>query len=113
MIKKKRQQNGRFSNSNQIKVKVSNPSRNISPIEVPMEIIKQEEDRAIKFQGELTFGFSGEWLIEIEAQRTENVNESKLLNLLVKPNACLPIWDIRLSTQYMTSNYQSLLKLLC
>jgi len=71
--------------SNQIKVKISNPSKNISPIEVPMEMIKQEEDRPTEFQGELTFGFSGEWLVEIEAQRTENANESKLLNLLVKP----------------------------
>jgi copper transport protein len=71
--------------SDQIKVKVSNPSKNISPIEVPMDIIKQEEDRPIEFQGELTFGFSGEWLVEIEAQRTENANESKILNLLVKP----------------------------
>jgi len=71
--------------SNQLKVKVSNPSKNISPIEIPMEITKPEEDKPIQFQGELTFGFSGEWLIEIEAQRTENANESKLLNLLVKP----------------------------
>ncbi len=71
--------------SNQVKVKISNPSKNISPIEVPMEMIKQEEDKPTEFQGELTFGFSGEWLIEIEAQRTENANESKLLNLLVKP----------------------------
>ena len=71
--------------SNQVKVKISNPSKNISPIEVPMEMIKQEEDKPTEFQGELTFGFSGEWLIEIEAQRTENANEPKLLNLLVKP----------------------------
>ncbi|KAF6246033.1 CopD family protein [Nitrosopumilus sp. b2] len=71
--------------SDQIKVKVSNPSKNISPIEVPMEIIKQEENRPIEFQGEITFGFSGEWLVEIEALRTENANESKLLNLIVKP----------------------------
>jgi len=71
--------------SNQLKVKVSNPSKNISPIEVPMEITKQEEDRPIQFKGEVTFGFSGDWLVEIEAQRTENANESKLLNLLVKP----------------------------
>ena len=71
--------------SDQIKIKVSNPSKNISPIEIPMEIIKQEEDRPIEFQGELMFGFSGEWLVEIEAQRTENANESKILNLLVKP----------------------------
>jgi len=71
--------------SNQLKVKISNPSKNISPIEVPMEIIKQDENRPIEFQGEMTFGFSGEWLVEVEAQRTENANESKLLNLLVKP----------------------------
>ena len=71
--------------SDEIKVKISNPSKNISPIEIPMELIKQEEDKPIEFQGELTFGFSGEWLVEIEAQRTENANESKNLNLLVKP----------------------------
>ena len=71
--------------SNQIKVKVSNPSKNISPIEVPMEIIKQDEDRPLEFRGDLTFGFSGEWLVEIEIQRTENANESKIMNLFVKP----------------------------
>ncbi len=69
----------------QMKVKISNPSKNISPIEVPIELVKQEESIPNEFQGELTFGFSDEWLIEIEAQRTENANESKILNLLVKP----------------------------
>ncbi|HSG84452.1 MAG TPA: CopD family protein [Nitrosopumilus sp.] len=71
--------------SDQVKVKVSNPSKNISPIEVPMEIVKQDENRPVEFQGEITFGFSGEWLIEVEAQRADNANESKILNLLVKP----------------------------
>lgn len=71
--------------SNQLKVKISNPSKNISPIEVTMQLVKQEENKPNEFQGELTFGFSGEWLIEIEAQRTESANESKILNLLVKP----------------------------
>ena len=74
-----------LQDSDQIKIKMSNPTKNISPIEIPMELIKQSENRPTEFQGELTFGFSGEWLIEIEAQRTENANESKLLNLLVKP----------------------------
>ena len=55
--------------SNQVKVKVSNPSKNISPIEVPMELIKQEEGRPMEFQGEITFGFSGEWLVEVEAAK--------------------------------------------
>ena len=71
--------------SNQIKVKVSNPSKNISTIEIPMEIIKENKDSPTEFQGELTFGFSGEWQVEIEAQRTENANESKIMYLLVKP----------------------------
>ncbi len=71
--------------SNEIKVKISNPSKNISPIEVQMEIVKQDENRPVEFQGEGTFGFSGEWLVEIEAIRSENANESKLLNLLIKP----------------------------
>ena len=69
--------------SDQIHVKISNPSKNISPIKVPIEV-KNISD-SIEFQGELTFGFSGEWLVEIESQRTENANESILLNLLVKP----------------------------
>ncbi len=69
--------------SDQIKVKVSNPSKNISAIEVPMPIKKFSDP--IQHQGELTFGFSGEWQIEIEAQRTENANESIIMNLLVKP----------------------------
>ena len=71
--------------SDQVKVKISNPSKNISPIEVPMQIVRQAEGRPTEFQGEITFGFSGEWLVEVEAQRTENANESKMLNLLVKP----------------------------
>lgn len=71
--------------SDQIKVKISNPQKNISPIEIPMKIIKQEEGKPIEFQGDLTFGFSGQWQVEIETQRNQNANESVFLNLLVKP----------------------------
>ena len=70
----------------QIKVKISNPSKNISPILVSMvSFHDQNTKKPDEFQGELTFGFSGEWLVEIEAIRTENANESVILNLLVKP----------------------------
>ena len=69
-----------------IKVKVSNPSRNIFPIEVPMEQAGESE-----FQGEMTLGFSGEWLMEITAQRTESASESIILDLSVKPR----LGDIR------------------
>lgn len=78
-------QGNQLYDSEQIKVKISNPSKSISPIEVPMKVIAREENKPIEFQGEITFGFSGKWLVEVEAQRTENANESKMLDLLVKP----------------------------
>ena len=78
-------QNNAINDLEQVKVKVSNPSRNITPIEVPLERINLE-DEPDEFRGELTFGFSGNWLVEIEAQRTENANESIRLDLLVKPH---------------------------
>jgi len=77
--------NNPIYDANGIKVKMANPSKNISPIEIPMEITKEENDIPTEFQGELTFGFSGEWQLEIESQRTENANESKIVNVLVKP----------------------------
>ncbi len=78
-------ENKSLPDSNKIKVKLSNPSKNISPIEIPMELIKESEGKPFEFQGKVIFGFSGEWFMEIEAQRTENVNESINLSLLVKP----------------------------
>ena len=78
-------ENNPIYDSNQIKVKIANPSKNISPIEIPMQITKDNDNIPVEFQGELTFGFSGEWQLEIESQRTENANESKILNVLVKP----------------------------
>ncbi|HSB83745.1 MAG TPA: CopD family protein [Nitrosarchaeum sp.] len=78
-------ENNPLSDSDQIKVKISNPQRNIAPIEVPMKIFKQEKNKPIEFQGEITFGFSGQWQVEIETQRKENANETILMNLLVKP----------------------------
>ena len=78
-------ENNPLSDSDQIKVKISNPQRNIAPIEVPMNIFKQEKSKPVEFQGEITFGFSGQWQVEIETQRKENANESIFINLLVKP----------------------------
>ena len=77
--------NNPIYDANAIKVKMANPSKNISPIEIPMEITKEENNVPTEFQGELTFGFSGEWQMEIESQRTENANESKIVNMLIKP----------------------------
>ncbi len=62
-----------------LRAKVSNPQKNISPIEIPLEKI----DNAYK--GQTTFGFSGSWTIEIDAQRSANPNESVSFSVLVKP----------------------------
>ncbi|HUU48780.1 MAG TPA: CopD family protein [Nitrosopumilaceae archaeon] len=78
-------ENNQLQDVNEVKVKISNPERNISPIEVLMEKTSQEENKPEKFQGELTFGFSGQWQTEVEIQRTQNANESVIMNLLVKP----------------------------
>ncbi|MDH3677051.1 MAG: CopD family protein, partial [Nitrosopumilus sp.] len=77
--------NNQLQDADEIKVKISNPQRNISPIEVSMEKIPQVEDRPFEFKGEITFGFSGQWQTEIEIQRVQNANESVMMNLLVKP----------------------------
>ncbi|MDH3610259.1 MAG: CopD family protein [Nitrosopumilus sp.] len=77
--------NNQLKDAEEIKVKISNPQRNISPIEVPMTKTIQDEEVPTKFQGELTFGFSGQWQTEIEIQRVQNANESIMMNLLVKP----------------------------
>ncbi|MGD8707634.1 MAG: CopD family protein [Nitrosopumilaceae archaeon] len=78
-------ENNILPDADEIKVKISNPQRNISPIEVPLEKVAQDENSPSKFQGELTFGFSGEWQTEVEIHREENANESVVMNLLVKP----------------------------
>ena len=85
LVKVSDSNNNPIYDSNQLKVKIANPSKNISPIEIPMQITKEENNIPVEFEGELTFGFSGEWQLEVESQRTENANESKILNVLVKP----------------------------
>jgi copper transport protein len=67
-----------------VKVKVSNPVRNISPIEIPMSEIPIDENSS-KFEGEITFGFSGKWLLEIEVLRIQNANEGVFIETVVKP----------------------------
>jgi len=67
-----------------LKIKVSNPQRNISPIEISTTE-SQSSDEVTEFEGEATFGFAGTWQIEIEAQRTQTANESVIFDVLVKP----------------------------
>ncbi len=74
-----------LSDIDNLKIKVSNPQRNISPIEIPMTKIQDEKTSLVRYEGDITFGFSGKWQIEMEAQRTQNVNEVVFLELVVKP----------------------------
>jgi len=65
-----------------LKIKISNPQRNIAPIEISTI---QSSDEVTEFEGEATFGFAGTWQIEIEVQRTQTANESVIFDVLVKP----------------------------
>ena len=76
--------NNPLNDSDELKIKISNPQKSISPIEIPVQMSESKEGPK-EFSGEVTFGFSGEWQVEVEAHRTENANELVLLNLLVKP----------------------------
>lgn len=79
-----------------VKVKVSNPLRGISPIEVPVRAEADagagggaeegEENGGIKtYAADVSFGFPGRWQLEIEALRSGSANEAVAMDLLVKP----------------------------
>jgi copper transport protein len=68
---------------NEIKLKISNPQKNIAPLDVPLTRIESQD---AKYEGKLTFGFSGKWNLEIEAQRTQHANEGTNLVVYVKPH---------------------------
>ena len=76
--------NGKLiSDLDAVKIKIANPEKNIAPIEI--EMVRGNNKTTDEFEGNGTFGFSGNWLVEIEAQKTESVSEAIALNLLVKP----------------------------
>ena len=68
-----------------LKVKISNPIKNIRAIEVPMTKITSQ-NTFDTFEGEVTFGFSGTWIIEVEIQRTEKINDTLEMPVLIKPH---------------------------
>ena len=67
----------------EIRVKISNPQKNIAPIEIPLTKAKSQNS---KYEGEMTFGFSGKWNVELEAQRTHHANEGTDFVIFVKPH---------------------------
>ncbi|MGI0064821.1 MAG: virginiamycin B lyase family protein, partial [Nitrosopumilaceae archaeon] len=74
-----------LSDIDYLKIKVSNPQRNIAPIEIPITSIQDEKTSIVQYEGNVTFGFSGNWQVEIEALRAQAVNEDVVLDLIVKP----------------------------
>jgi len=67
-----------------LKVKVSNPQKNIAPIEA--EVIENIENSITEYSADATFGFAGNWQIELEAQRNETSNENTIFSLQIKPS---------------------------
>jgi len=66
-----------------LKVKVSNPQKNISPILA--EVSETVQNSVTRYTADATFGFAGNWQIELEAQRQQNSNENTIFNLQIKP----------------------------
>lgn len=63
-----------------IRVKIANPHRNIIPIDVPVSLSDSG-----RYEGEIIFGFSGIWDVDILAQRTQHPNEIVSMSAFVKP----------------------------
>ena len=64
-----------------IRVKVSNPAKNISP--VPVDLQPAGGGDPPEYAGEVTFGFAGEWIVEVESQRDAGANEAVTIRLPV------------------------------
>ena len=68
-----------------VRVKVSNPLRGISPIEVPVRAAGGAAGAAGPYEADVSFGFPGEWQLEVEALRSGSPNEALAVRLPVKP----------------------------
>ncbi|HEY8109827.1 MAG TPA: CopD family protein [Candidatus Nitrosotenuis sp.] len=64
-------------------VRISNPQRNIAPIDIPESKVPENKN---EYQGNPTFGFSGNWDIDVEAKRKDHTNESTRFSVVVKPH---------------------------
>lgn len=63
----------------EMRVKISNPGKNIPPIRAELE------RGGDAYRGEAVFGFTGTWLVEVEAVRSDSPSAHASLELLVKP----------------------------
>ncbi len=67
-------------------LKVSNPQKNISPIDIKLLPMKSADSNSLtQYVGNATIGFPGIWHIEIVALRTQNANEAASFDVVIKP----------------------------
>ena len=67
-------------------LKVSNPQKDISPIDLKLLPSKYTETNSVtQYSGNATFGFPGIWHIEIIVLRTQNANEATSFDVVIKP----------------------------
>jgi copper transport protein len=70
----------RLDDVESIRIKVSNAQRNITPIDIPVTLTESG-----RYEGQIAFGFSGTWNVEILVQRTEHANDVVSFSAFVKP----------------------------
>jgi len=90
-----------------IKAKASNPARDIPPIELDLRDVTRDKAGeaavdSVTYQGVLTLAFSGQWLVEIEAQRTQGANEAVRLDITARPS--LDDMDVTLAEYELPAN---------
>lgn len=68
-------------------LKVSNPQKGISPIDLKLLPIKSADANSSETQylGNATFGFPGTWHVEIVSLRKQNANEAVSFDVVIKP----------------------------
>ena len=74
---------GPLTDMDDLMLKVSNPQRNIAPINIPISKVSESQN---EYRGDITFGFSGNWNVGIEAKRKDHANESISFSVVVKPH---------------------------
>ncbi|MGI0009961.1 MAG: CopD family protein, partial [Nitrosopumilaceae archaeon] len=71
----------------EIILKVSNPQKDISPIDLKLLPVKSADINSslTQYVGNVTFGFPGTWHVEIVALRKQNANEAVSFDVVIKP----------------------------
>ena len=74
-----------LTDTSALKIKISNPQKNISPIELNVLPVESAMDSSVQYAGNATFGFPGRWHVEIEALLTQRANEAVSFDVVIKP----------------------------